>query len=370
MPGDYTTRHAAHIEDRTEEEKEQRKVDEGGDIQERRIISKDLAPALTKEEQSEEAKQDKIYQKPKAAVKEDKKHKDRDLVPHKAVGEEQRRNNRHHNLVVIDDHTRHTEEAEVKGTRAEDDIQAFPEVFSRHGIPRRHHSDNDAAFSGKDSHMPQKYLTNKGNKHVTNKGAKDPEAMGLVEAYRRCDGEGQGRDVRGQDNAEMHELFVTPDRVYYLLAGPRLAEAHDSSTVVPLTGSARSAPKPLTISNLLYSQHQSDDQHKDVMNEPSIKTRLAQFVSMNRQPVNVLPKGMRPPSTTTTSTGIGRSPRTPSLMTAAGVRACTRPAAMTAAGRTGSRTEGTANPSRGCGASGHAQDWGRWASGRAGHIRG
>ena len=76
MPGDYTTRHAAHIEDRTEEEKEQWKVDEGGDIQERRIISKDLAPALTKEEQSEEAKQDKIYQKPKAAVKEDKKHKD------------------------------------------------------------------------------------------------------------------------------------------------------------------------------------------------------------------------------------------------------------------------------------------------------
>ena len=115
--------------------------------------------------------------------------------------------------------------------------------------------------------------------------------MGLVEAYRRYDGEGQGLDVRGQDNAEMHELFVTPDGVYYLLAGPRLAEAHNSSTVVPLTGSARSAPKPLTISNLLYSQHQSDDQHKDVVNEPSIKTRLAQFVSMNRQPLNVLPKG-------------------------------------------------------------------------------
>ena len=118
---------------------------------------------------------------------------------------------RHHSLVDNDDHTRHTEEAEVKGTRAEDDIQAFPEVFSRHGIPRRHHSDNDAAVSGKDSHMPQKYLTNKGNKHVTNKGADDPEAMGLVEAYRRYNGEGRGRDVRGQDNAEMHELFATPD---------------------------------------------------------------------------------------------------------------------------------------------------------------
>ena len=29
-------------------------------------------------------------------------------------------------------------------------------------------------INGKDSHMPQKYLTNKGNKHVTNKGAEDP----------------------------------------------------------------------------------------------------------------------------------------------------------------------------------------------------
>ena len=221
MPGNYTTCHTAHIEDRTEEDKEQRKADKGGDIQERRIISKDLAPALTKEEQREEAKQDKIYQKPNAAVKEDKKPKDRDLVPHKMVGEEQRRNNRHkrvegsdldgegrgweskardhlkptrapekpwsrmytdrrgptqdrhHSLVNNNDHTRHTEEAEVKGTRAEDDIQAFPEVFSRHGVPRRHHSDNDAAINGKDSHMPQKYLTNKGNKHVTNKGAED-----------------------------------------------------------------------------------------------------------------------------------------------------------------------------------------------------
>ena len=28
-------------------------------------------------------------------------------------------------------------------------------------------------INGKDSHMPQKYLTNKGNKHVTNKGAED-----------------------------------------------------------------------------------------------------------------------------------------------------------------------------------------------------
>ena len=32
---------------------------------------------------------------------------------------------------------------------------------------------------------------------------------------------------------------------------------------MPLTGSARSAPKALTISKLLHSQHLSDDQHRD-----------------------------------------------------------------------------------------------------------
>ena len=41
MPGNFTTPHVAHIEDRTEEEKEQWKMDEGGDIQEKRVISKD-----------------------------------------------------------------------------------------------------------------------------------------------------------------------------------------------------------------------------------------------------------------------------------------------------------------------------------------
>ena len=68
-PSDDTTRHTTHIEDCTEEEKERKKEDEGRDIQERRVISKDQAPALTKEELREEAEQDKIYQKLKAAEK-------------------------------------------------------------------------------------------------------------------------------------------------------------------------------------------------------------------------------------------------------------------------------------------------------------
>ena len=113
------------------------------------------------------------------------------------------------------------------------------------------------------------------------------EAVGRRGMYK---GRGAGRHNQNQDNAEMHDLFVTPARVYYLLVGPRLAEAHDTSTVEPLTGSARFAPKPLTISNLLHSQHLSDDQHKDVVNDHLVKTRPTQFDFMNGHTLNVLPK--------------------------------------------------------------------------------
>ena len=42
-----------------------------------------------------------------------------------------------------------------------------------------------APFNGKDSHLLQRYLTNMGIEHITNKSAKDPEATGLVEAFMR-----------------------------------------------------------------------------------------------------------------------------------------------------------------------------------------
>ena len=86
-------------------------------------------------------------------------------------------------LVVIDGLTRYPEVAVVKGTSAEDNIQAFSEVFSRHGVPRRLHSNNGAPFNGKDSHLHQRYLTNMGFKCITNKSAEDPEVTGLVEAF-------------------------------------------------------------------------------------------------------------------------------------------------------------------------------------------
>ena len=92
---------------------------------------------------------------------------------------------RHHILVITDGITRYTEVAVVKGPSAKDKIQAFAELFSRHGVPRRLHSNNGAPFNGKDSHLLQKYFNNMVIQHVTNKSVKDPEVTGLVEVFMR-----------------------------------------------------------------------------------------------------------------------------------------------------------------------------------------
>ena len=84
---------------------------------------------------------------------------------------------------------------------------------------------------------------------------------------------------------------VTPAGVYYLLANPRLAEAHDYSTVEPLTGAACSAPNPLASSNILHTQQLSDNRHKDVKNEAHIKTRTTQHVVTEGHLLYDLPKG-------------------------------------------------------------------------------
>ena len=64
----------------------------------------------------------------------------------------------------------------VKGTRADDNILAFAEIFRWHGVPNRLHSDNGAPFNGKDSRLLQQYLRSRGVVHIT-------KATGLVEAF-------------------------------------------------------------------------------------------------------------------------------------------------------------------------------------------
>ena len=89
-----------------------------------------------------------------------------------------------HILVVFDGLTRYPKVVVVKSTSADDNIKAFAEIFSRHGVPDRLHTDNGAPFNGKDSHLLQHYLRSMGVTNIINKSAEDPEATGLlVEAF-------------------------------------------------------------------------------------------------------------------------------------------------------------------------------------------
>ena len=87
-PGDYAARHAEPSEGLDEEEKERLKADTGEDTQEERGASADPPQALPHEVQREEAGRDEVHQRLTEAVKQDRKPKDRDMVPYGAVWEE------------------------------------------------------------------------------------------------------------------------------------------------------------------------------------------------------------------------------------------------------------------------------------------
>ena len=82
------------------------------------------------------------------------------------------------------------------------------------------------------------------------RGKSEAEGVGRVGA---CEGEGR------------------QDGRYYLLADPSPVEAHNFSTVVPHTGSARSSPQPLTVDNLPYSQHLRGDTYEGAGHRRRIK---------------------------------------------------------------------------------------------------
>ena len=90
----------------------------------------------------------------------------------------------------------------------------------------------------------------------------------IMDDSKKIGARGSTKNRKGNMAATMKEMFVTMARVYYLLAGPWLAEALDSSTVVPLTGSAHSTPKPLTISKPLHSQLKYAGKHEQITTQP------------------------------------------------------------------------------------------------------
>ena len=86
-------------------------------------------------------------------------------------------------LVVIDELSRYPEVAVVKGTGAEQNIEAFESIFSRHGYCERLKTDNGPPFNGKENHLLQEYFKWAGITHQPTHSSEDPEANGLAEAF-------------------------------------------------------------------------------------------------------------------------------------------------------------------------------------------
>ena len=88
-----------------------------------------------------------------------------------------------HILVVIDETTKYPEVAVVKGTSAEANIEAFDNIFARHGFCSILKTDGGPPFNGNENHLLQKYFKWAGIVHQKTHSAEDPEANGLAEAF-------------------------------------------------------------------------------------------------------------------------------------------------------------------------------------------
>ena len=86
-------------------------------------------------------------------------------------------------LVVIDELSRYPEVAIVNSTSAEANIEAFDNIFTRHGYCKSLKTDRGPPFNGNEYHLLQKYFTWAGIKHIRTQSAEDPEANGLAEAF-------------------------------------------------------------------------------------------------------------------------------------------------------------------------------------------
>ena len=87
-----------------------------------------------------------------------------------------------HILVVIDELTRFPEVAVVSSTSADANIEAFDDIFCRHGYPDDLKTDGGPPFNGGDSHLLKEYFKWAGIHHHPTISADDPEANGLAES--------------------------------------------------------------------------------------------------------------------------------------------------------------------------------------------
>ena len=70
----------------------------------------------------------------------------------------------------------------VSSTSADANIEAFDDIFCRHGYPDYLKSDGGPPFNGGDSHLLQEYFKWAGIHHHPTRSAEDPEANGLAES--------------------------------------------------------------------------------------------------------------------------------------------------------------------------------------------
>lgn len=86
-------------------------------------------------------------------------------------------------LVVVDELSRYPEIVVVSNTNAEENIEAFNNIFARHGCFQRLKTDNGPPFNGKENHLFERYFKWAAIEHNPVKSAGDPEANGLAEVF-------------------------------------------------------------------------------------------------------------------------------------------------------------------------------------------
>ena len=86
-------------------------------------------------------------------------------------------------IVVVDELSRYPEIVVVSSTNAKENIEAFNNIFARHGCCQRLKTDNGPPFNGKENHLFERYFKWAVIEHDLVKLADDPEANDLAKVF-------------------------------------------------------------------------------------------------------------------------------------------------------------------------------------------